>query len=389
MKSNYLKPLLLAISYFIATATGLCGVINHSVTVSHSDLKISEIVEDSTAHVIPELAGIESFGQNDKIQLNKIQQKSRSGEYKPMLEQGKTWKYSLVDWTRIAYPTHNPGRPIERVKETRLEGYETINGETYMKLNTYCYDEDLNEYYNSPEYNNTMYYLREDTDAGKVYFYPNEDFWDYISWEDYPSQLGIYLRNCLNDQGLLYDFNAMDGHNFSHYGTIDESTVTLADGEHRCFILDEDYYGDEYRVIEGIGLTGSGKREAYIRGCSILGISLSSTFETPDSYYNSYLYEVVNADGEVIYSDENHRPGWWRDVVGITDAVAQAKVNVTADGIIITGAPDMEATLCDMQGRVLVQQPTQDGSLTISTTGLAHGVYLLRLGSKTYKIAVR
>ncbi len=344
MKSNYYKPLLLAMSYFIATATGLCG---------------------------------ENTG---------------AGEYKPLLEQGKTWRYSTVDWTTIQYPTFNPGSPTERVKEARLEGYETINGETYMKLNTYCYDEDLAEYYNDPkypEYNNTMYYLREDTEAGKVYFYPNEDFWDYISWEHWINQLWIYEEWCLNEPGLLYDFKSTDGHNFSVYDTKEISPVTLTDGDHRCFIIDENYRRDIYRIIEGIGLTGMGKHAAYSEGCSILGISMSGRPAFPDPYYDSYLYEVVNADGEVIYSDDGYRPGWWRAAVGITDAVAQAKVNVSADGIIITGAPDMEACLCDMQGRVLEQRPTQGGSLTLSTAGLAHGVYLLRLGSKTYKIAVK
>ena len=72
MKFNYYKTALSAMFYFIATATGLAGVINHSVSLSPYDLKFSEIETDSTTFVIPEIAGIESYGKHGYPILPKI-----------------------------------------------------------------------------------------------------------------------------------------------------------------------------------------------------------------------------------------------------------------------------------------------------------------------------
>lgn len=72
MRYNYHKTALLAMFYFIATATGLCGVINHSVTLNPSDLTFSEIEKDSATFIIPEIAGIESYGKQGCPILPKI-----------------------------------------------------------------------------------------------------------------------------------------------------------------------------------------------------------------------------------------------------------------------------------------------------------------------------
>lgn len=304
------------------------------------------------------------------------QPRSRGNDYKPMLEQGKTWKYSLVDLAKLLYPTWEPDRPTEHIRETRLEGYETIDGETYMKMIVYYEGSD------TPAENNPMYYLREDTETGKIYFRPNYDFCDGLSWENYMIQSWTYEDWCLDNTGLLYDFNRTDGRNFSYFETIYESSVMLPDGEHRCLVLDMGSY-DKGSVIEGIGFTSE------TRGCSILGKSLCAYAATPDSYYRSYLYEVVNGDGQVIYTDESYRPGWWKGEDSLKDIMAEAKVNVTADGIAITGAPDAEAGLYDMQGRLLGGGHTRNGCLSISTSGMPAGVYVLRIGSQTHKIAIR
>lgn len=348
--------------------------------------------EESLARI--EIKPYDKYGLNDKLKADiiKKQPKSRGHDYRPMLEEGKTWKYSLVDWTTIIYPTHQPGRQTEYLRETKLEGYETINGETYMKLVVYYDGSD------TPAESNPLYYLREDTETGRVYFYPHllfspEDgvydyFGDPISWENETIQRWAYEEWCLDNAGLLYDFNATDGRNFSNYETQNESYITLPDGEHRCLLVGRGsmHYGN---VIEGIGFTSDSPSIGIKNGSSILGISRSCFPTTPDSYYDSYLYEVVNGDGEVIYTDENYRPGWWMGLEGLKVAMADAKVSVTADGIAITGAPAAEACLYDMQGRVLSRGITEGGSLTIATAGLSAGVYVLRLGSQTYKVAIR
>ena len=59
---NY-RFLLVAMLYLIATATGLCGVINHSVKLKSSDLTFSEVEEDYATFIMPEIAGIDSYGR--------------------------------------------------------------------------------------------------------------------------------------------------------------------------------------------------------------------------------------------------------------------------------------------------------------------------------------
>lgn len=337
------------------------------------------------------LAASDNHVQYDKLTSDvRKQPRSRGNEYRPLLEQGKTWKYSLVDWTTIFFPTFNPENQTEHLRETRLEGYETIEGETYMKLVVYYDGSD------TPAEENPLYYLREDTETGRIYFYPHvwispdegELFYDGISWEAGHNQQWIYDEWCLGSPGLLYDFAATDGHNFSVYETTDESYVILPDGEHRCLLVSRGS-ANVGSVIEGIGLTSEEIDCGVRAGSSILGISMSGRLSYPDSYYDSYLYEVVNGDGEVIYTNDSYRPGWWQGEVSLTDIMTEARVSVTTDGIAITGAPDAEAGLYDMQGRLLSGGHTRNGCLTISTSGMPAGVYVLRIGSQTHKVAIR
>ena len=109
----------------------------------------------------------------------------------------------------------------------------------------------------------------------------------------------------------------------------------------------------------------------------------------PDSYYNSFLYEVVNGAGEVIYTDEKYRPGWWKGTDIVRTILANPSVNVTSVGIYITNALNAEAYIYDTQGRVIAHHIADKDEFFISTATMPTGIYLLVVDQYTYKIAVK
>lgn len=315
-------------------------------------------------------------GDNTPAHVTRVKQKSCSDSYKPLLEEGKTWKYSLVNWVGIDYPDYPLEMPVERLRETRLEGYETIGDETYMKLNVY-YDGE-----STPETGKTMYYLKEDTETGLVTMLPNYDFFDLASWEIGPNQRLLY------DQmpGYLYNFKSDDDRHFYRYKTISETKVSCHDGEHKCYIVDRGYDDNtNWYVIEGIGLVSDSERH----GCSILGESFSGFPSTPDSFYDSYLYEVVNGDGEVIYTNDSRRPGWVYDTDGINDSPVKPNITISTEGILIESISGVEVKLIDAMGRIVSECLTANGITNIHISGVSSGIYILKVGAETLKFVIK
>ncbi len=272
--------------------------------------------------------------------------------YRPLLEEGKEWHYTSVCWF-TDYPDggYGPGEHFEMLK---LEGTTTIDGEEFRILNLY--------YGPDPDHLTLLWpaaYLKEDTETGKV-----RVKFHYLDEYTCPlDPLNEIVEEFYND--LVYDFSCTESTyivdpDFGYdYG--EETTLVCNDGVHNGVTILKNGVTSPYSIIEGIGLVGKGRKgSSYLLYYGELFVSSYYSYQWP------FLYKVVSGNGDLIYYDESHAPGF----ASMTPANADSDTPVRVFNL--QGMPVKE---CD--------------GASSPTDGLTPGLYIIRKGDSATKAVIR
>lgn len=333
-----MKKLLAIILSIIQTVVCVkAGNIHHEIPFDSSESSMSEL-----------LAKYPSAGQKTM--------RSEAVAYRPMLELGKEWRYNIKDIGYYGEP--HPDREMFIKVEEKIE-------------------HDGKEYYRMAEY--------EDGEQYDVTDLPI--YW----WEDVDNRR-IWGRFSIDDENefLLYDFvNPADGWYSNTFGEeYEEDTYFFEafDGMHRARGTKNKYVA----LVEGFGVIGYGMRcndpETPWYWC--LGDVLAGPIGgCAGNCILPILYEIVNGDGEVVYSLDVARPS--SSVCSIASD-SKVSIRVTDGSVEVESGNEIgRMTVVSASGITVFSGEINDRQFTYRTSELAAGVYMVHAGNETKKFIVR
>ncbi len=279
--------------------------------------------------------------------------------YTPLLEVGKEWKYNIFHW--------DVWKPHAEDKECSIKITDCveIDGEKYYSL-----EESYNSYdgsYEGDSYDFDNIWLTEDIENKKVYL---------VSHETFRKELIYDFANPLNTSHLwnIVNLNSKPEYEIYNYG----------DKQFNSYILGEDSI---VRQIEGIGIVHGPTVEPYPyrhNPGNILfpNMSIATDITLPK------VYEVVNGDGEVIYSLDSARPGYLTSVEAVS--ADRETITITETSVEIAGdAAIGSVRVYNTMGSTVRSLNVSDTHCSIPTTDLAPGVYVVQTPNSTRKFVVK
>lgn len=282
--------------------------------------------------------------------------------YTPLLGSGKEWRYNLYNFA-VYLPKKEDKQCVLKVEDVM-----EVDGKQLYSLA--MYDE------NGVKIDDESGYLWEDNENRKVYkcYFEHDGRVSTNLVYDFADPLNNFSVKSLlagDIEALWSEYSTLDGeaHNRYHFKNqrhSGEEAFQLVEG--LGYITSEEYEKDPYSQCVGTLLTGA--------------IGLAAGDCTLPK-----LYEVVNGDGEVIYSLQAARPGYTSlDVTGAENE------NVVIDGnsIMISGIePIGKVSIFNPVG-VLVKEENISGTAgEVSVTDLATGVYVVRTAKISRKFVVK
>lgn len=314
------------------------------------------------------------------------QKKIAKSQYTPMFEIGKTWKYLLDDNCSVPELHQDDCDWMLRVDE-KVE----IDGKDHYLVRAYKRALDSSEY-EAPRFYG---YFREDTIAQQVWLNTAAMI---ERMEKLPVPLDPVMDYIFRDtpQTLLYDFKQPEKSEVARLSNsrIDTEgwikipfsapwTFEDANGKTRNSATD-----GNLMIVEGIGLLPQmkkcGDNEWRISG-TIVGEQITMIDCFSSGYFSSYLYEITEADGTVIYRDERVRPA------GVERNVANSQASITLNGDLVT------VTALTSIGRIEVINGRginirtfncPDTHFSFTTKGYDAGIYIVSAGGVQQKIVL-
>lgn len=213
-----------------------------------------------------------------------------------------------------------------------------------------------------------------------------------VYWREDADNRRIWGRFSIDDENevLLYDFvNPPDGWYSNTFGEeYDEDTYFFKafDGMHRARGTKDKYFA----LVEGFGVIaygmGCNDPETPWYGC--LGDVLTGPIGgCAGNCILPILYEIVNGDGEVVYSLDVARPN--SSVCSIASE-PDISIRVTDEAVEVESAGVIgDMTVVSASGTTVFSGVIDDRQFTYSISGLAAGIYMVRAGSETKKFVVR
>lgn len=208
--------------------------------------------------------------------------------YRPLVVEGNTWRYNEL----YLYWVHD--KP-DLDWSLKIEGDTIIDGKQYKKVYAYTNRAD------TPDLGIAYAFIREDCEARKVYGLGNEEFLlrEKLRQNWFPS--GEYL---------LYDFDKPENsewwEGYSRDKKVKESITSVNGNDLRVFELEN----TNCRIIEGVGGIIDWASDLF---CIDAAVASSQG-------YCPFLYEVTDAEGNIIYEIEENRPKGGVDNVSVDDA---------------------------------------------------------------------
>ena len=264
----------------------------------------------------------------------------------------------------------------------KFDGTTEIDGVVYHKLKTF---DGAGYRWNGPSSDAVRYeisdaatfLLREEN--GKVF--------RHAPLEEY--SLSNVMWAIEENEALIYDFNVEDEDSMtivdSEGGLIEgivthTSSMTVNNDECKSYNLKFDNPDFEYTVIEGIGNINSGCLP-YFDIDRISGGSNPSFVPAP--CHDQSLSKVFDADGNIIYVNENGIDSWpWE--LNSVDSIKQGVHEIIYSEAVVTVADGAGIAVYDMAGKRVAQ-----GHGPLSTASLLPGVYIVKAGASTLKITVK
>ncbi|MBD5224707.1 MAG: T9SS type A sorting domain-containing protein [Bacteroidales bacterium] len=293
---------------------------------------------------------------NERIYSNKRISRSTAIPYTHLLEVGKEWKYNIF---------HGSGLMPEQADEEysiKITDCVDIDGDKYYSL-----EEFTKSYYRCPDLNDV--YLTEDIENRKVYRVFKGDTYKELIYDfnDPLKTWGTDMRVSHNDVPI-YDVYSYGNNEFNSY------------------IMGED--SNSLRQIEGIGIVSGPDAESnpywHNPGCLLYPCHPMVASEN----YLPIVYEVVNGDGEVIYSLDTARPGY------LTSAEALSAdcetITITDASVEISGSTEIGSVMIfNTLGNVVKNVSVTDTHCSIPTADLAPGVYVVQTAHSRKKFTVK
>ncbi len=272
---------------------------------------------------------------------------SYDSDYKPMLEDGKTWHYVMRG--------NNESADIAEFKKLSLNGDTIVNGKKYMKLYDRRIDSDLSESVS------LCALLREDAASRRVYCIVVAQLPDcdssmtYNGAADYPGEEVVLYDFIYPQFSVFMKALGEDG--------VDVLRLFLEESDFGCpghsiITGSADYWGSYNNWIEIYSSVLDCHAESYgqIRSNGIAGRGDLLNYYSPQTKGDEtvpFLYSVTDRSGKELFAIEQNRPMGGVNTVGID-------------------ATDMVPLYFDLQG-MPVNNPL-DGNL-----------YIVKEGSKVYK----
>lgn len=285
--------------------------------------------------------------------------RSVAESYTPMLEVGKEWKYTL--WHNAVY------RPKvdDRQFSLKVEKCDEIDGRKYYYIGYYMDGEKVDGGFGY----GSETYLWEDVEARRVYAaYFTEDggvrnqlFYDFGNPADREASM------CVDDAEVRE----------TDYVRFDGTTV-------HAFQCGD---GGRYMLVEGIGFVSSPDYETDPATHCFGNLLTGPTLGPSGDAVLDKIYEVVDGDGNIIYSLPNAYPG---ALSGVDAATAEnVGFTVTGDCIRIDStAPIGMVTVYSPVGIVVKREVVRATEHVVDTGRLSPGVYIVRVGSKVFKFTI-
>ena len=354
-----MKKLGLFLGFIFATTCSVYGVTIRHATESPTDnqeLSLQEIC-DTTVTVIER-------DESEKTDRVRSRYKSADAEhlpYTPLLELGKEWRYNLF------HPNVDRPKEQDRKRVLRAEDVVEVDGKSVYILT--MYDE------NGMKIEKESGRMWEDCENRKVYIdyqlYDGTPYTDMIYDFANPVNTPTEMKISYLHEAVWSEYTTLDGEKHNRYN----------------FRLKTHPIIEDFQLVEGLGFITSEDYEQDINRHCVGTILESALMIRPIDGFISKLYEVVNGDGEVIYSLETARPGYTSiNAAGISgDSVV-----VDGSSIKINGTEQIGVvSVFNPMGALVKEENISGVTGDVSTTDLAPGVYVVRTSKICKKFVVK
>lgn len=241
-----------------------------------------------------------------------------NNDYRPMLEVGKEWRYTLHD---CAVFTDDFEPDLKRIY--RIDGIENVNGKDFYIMNTYTGDAQ------TPDGNTPYGYFREDIAEKKVYFLDNFDY------DAAPMETWLLMKRYQKEEYLLYDF--IGGESQCVANELNVCGNVYPGFRYESESIDDSY--PRYGFFEGLGLVGYPDEKNGVMGSGmydILGFCRVPMGES--ARYFPFLYEIADGDGTILYQNDLNRPASL-EIATENPAISEPAEYFTLQGVKVSGEP--------------------------------------------------
>jgi hypothetical protein len=232
-----------------------------------------------------------------------------------------------------------------------IVGDTLISGHTYHKLSTPFVQVSLAGYCSQTHFAGYKGAIRQDTLLKKIFFIPPDSSSEHLLY-DFTMQVGDTIKGYL------------ESYSWSADTVISIDSILVGSTYHKRWFID---YGYNIYIIEGVGST-----------YGLLESSPGGMVDFPD-----YSITCFKQNGQSLYPDTTTNCQLITSINSIDPISNQVNVfpNPAIDNLTIEIPQKSTIELLDIQGQTILQQTLQQGKTDIDISGLAKGIYILRLCS--------